>query len=322
MRKRLLAAMLAALMLGASALAEVYSGSTVADRSIRIEVEGELAETCVRVGEQVAAGDLLATVETTGVFAAQDGTVASIEVQAGDEVDGTVMEIAPMARYRIYCTVEKAYDSAQSMLVHSGETLYIRCTTDGTHRGIGTVTQIEGSEYQLLTTAGELYVGETVYLYRDSDFSSAQRVGIGTVVGNETQVYEGAGKVSRICVSEGEAVQRGELLYEIWTGSSEEILATQDSIVVSVPSAEDPAFELVPLDALCVELTLDETAAAALEVGDEVALVYAGDPEEQLYPGTVAYIARTSQEGGYVVRIEPQESPQRIGQSVQVHVGS
>lgn len=322
MRKRLLAALLAALMLGASALAEVYSGSTVATRSIRIEVEGVLAETCVRVGEQVEAGDLLATVKTTGVFAAQDGTVASIELQAGDDAEGVVMEIAPTARYRIYCTVEKAYAPTESMLVHSGETLYIRCTADGTHRGIGTVVQIEGSEYQLLTTAGELYVGETVYLYRDADFSSDQRVGIGTVVANDTHVYEGQGRISRICVSEGEAVQRGELLYEICTGPEEEILASEDGIVISVPGAEDSAFELAPLDALCVELTLDETAAAAIQAGDEAALMYAGDQEEKLYPGTVVYVARTAQEDGYVVRIEPEELPLRIGQSVQVRVGS
>lgn len=322
MCKKLLAALLAALMLGTSALAEVYAGSTVAARSIRIAVEGELAETCVRVGEQVEAGDLLATVRITGVFAAQDGTVASIGLQAGDEADGTVMEIAPTALYRIYCTVEEAYASAESMLVHSGETLYIRCTTDGTHRGIGTVAQIEGSTYQLLTTAGELYVGETVYLYRDADFSTAQRVGIGTVVANDTQIYEGQGTISRICVSEGEAVQRGELLYEICTGPESEILATESAIVVRVPDAEDAAFELAPLDALCVELTLDETAAAAMQPGDEVGLVYAGDPEEQLCPGTVVYVARATGADGYVVRIQPEESPRRVGQSVQVHVGS
>lgn len=326
MSKRWLAAIIAAFMLGSTALAETYQGSTAAAYSVRVEVDGELDEVLVQAGAWVKAGEVLATVKSEAVYAEQDGTVARIQVEAGAEADGTVMEVAPVSLYRIYCTVEEAYSAAENMLVHSGETLYVRCTADGTHRAVGLVTQIEGAQYQLLTTGGELYVGETVYLYRDADFSSDQRVGIGTVIANAAQVYEAQGRIREICVSEGEYVERGEKLYEISTGAQDEICADVSGIVTQVPGgegAEESAFVLVPEEALWVELQLDEVDAAEMQTGDAVGLIYAGDSQEQLWPGTIAQIARTSEEsdGTFTVFIAPETPPQRLGQTVQVRTG-
>ena len=198
MHKILLAGVLAVCMLTSAALAEVYQGTVAASSEIQVAAasDGILEALNAEAGSTVSKGDVLGALRTTRVFASQDGTVASIRLLEGEEADGTVMEIYPVERYQIYCTVDKAYQSAESTLVRPGERVYIKCTYNGTHRGVGIITQIDGDEYRVLAIGGELYVGETVYLYRDEDFSTKQRVGIGTVVTNDTEIYEAEGKLA------------------------------------------------------------------------------------------------------------------------------
>ena len=186
------------------ALAEYYEGKTAALSTVTVcaEADGKIEAVRVLEGQRVAAGEALFRLRSERTFSSQDGTVSLVSVKEGDKVSGSVLEIMPVERYTIHCTVAKAYQSAASTLIHSGETVYMKCTADGTHRAIGTVSQIDGSEYRVLTLGGELYVGETVYLYRDGDFTAAQRVGIGTVVVSDTGSMKPAA-LSRLCVAAG-----------------------------------------------------------------------------------------------------------------------
>ena len=191
-----------------AALAEVYAGSTVPLNTLTLRAEtGGVVETAIEAGVRVEAGDTLLQTKPDRTFATQDGTVSLVYAEAGDTADGAVLELMPVQRYTVHCTVDRAYQSAASTRVRSGETLYIRCTTDGTHRAMGTVAKIDGSEYRVYTLAGELYVGETVYLYRDADFTAAERVGIGTVVVSDTEVYEAEGTLSLLRVAPGDTVE-------------------------------------------------------------------------------------------------------------------
>lgn len=327
MLKRILVLGLAALLAAPAALAEACSGTVAAASTLRVEAEAgaAVAEILTVPGARVSAGDALATLDATRVFATQDGVVARLQAEAGDRADGTVLEISPTSRYKIYCTVDEAYASAETMLVHSGEALYIRCTADGTHRATGIVTQIDSGEFQLLTTGGELYVGETVYLYRDADFSARTRVGIGTVVANNAEAYAASGVLRQICVEAGETVERGELLYSYAETDAAELISPVDGIVLETAasdSAEDggAAFTIVPLDALCVELQLAEDVAAGLQTGDAVAVCYASDPEETLVPGAVSQIFALEEDGLYTVRIQPETCPEQLGLSATVYL--
>ena len=319
MRKRILALLLAALLAAGSALAEVCSGQTVAASTLRVEAEdGEtLLETSVQTGAQVSAGDLLASLATTRVFASQDGTAVRLQAAEGDRVHGAVLEIAPVSPYTIYCTVDGARSTPETMLVHAGETLYVRCTADGTHRAVGVVTRIDGEAYRLCVTGGELYIGETVYLYRDADFSSGQKVGVGTVISSETEVYESTGTLLRLCVEEGAYVERGELLYEYVSGERDALVSPVDGVVLE---ANETGFTLAPLAEICVEVQVDEAVAARLQTGDPVTLVYAADPEETPVPGTILRISRVAQDGLCTVRIASETAPMRIGLSVEVRL--
>lgn len=329
MLKKLLAGLLAMAFISAPALAEVYAGTTVATRTVPVTAEaaGVLQSLNAEIGMQVSRGDVLAEYRTEKVFASQDGTIARIQASEDEEISGTVLELRPVSRYTIHCTVDGAYDSVANGLVHSGEQLYVYCTANGTHRGTATVTQIDADVYLAEATGGTLYVGETVYLYRSDEFKSVYRVGKGTVVASDVEVYESEGKIAKLHVSQGEFVQRGELLYEIISGGEIQIEAPESGILTAraVSAGEEvqsgqALFAIAPLEDICVEIQADESAAARIRIGDSAALSYAADAEERLVPGEVISVSRIPEDGSYAVRIRPEEAPAYLGMTVAVRI--
>ena len=329
MLRRLAGLSLALLLMAAPALAEVFEGRTVALSTMAIvaPTSGILEKSDIQVGKRVEAGETLAELRSTKGFSNQDGSVTLIYAQEGDSVSGSLLEIMPVERYTVYCTVDKAYQSAESTLVHAGETVYIKCTADGTHRAVGVITQIDGEEYRVLTIGGELYVGETVYLYRDEDFTTAQRVGIGTVVVSGTQAYEAEGKLTRLHVSEGDYVERGQLLYELDGGS---LLAETGGIITSVNVQpgdrvveDDVVAEMVAKDAVGVEIQVDENTVAKIQIGSVAQMTFSGQEEEDAASGIVVGISAIADSGQYSVRIQPEtDAALSLGMSVEVRVDS
>ena len=307
---RKLTVLLLMLLMIPAALAEVYEGTTTALSTVTVtaDVTGDVDSVNVRPGDLVQVGDALATLGSEPIFASSDGYVSLINGNEGDDLDGTLLEVMPLERYQIHCTVDKAYQSADATLVHSGETLYVRCTADGTHRAVGIVTLVEGSEYRVLTLGGELYVGETVYLYRDADFTTDQRVGIGTVVVNDTQAYAASGVLTRLCVQEGDVVERGQLLAEIGGGI---VHAPATGIVTSVSVQAGDAVEegqvlaeVVPDGQVCVSLQVNEAEAAHVKPGQSTELTLPDG--ETILSGSVIDCAWATENGAYTVRILPE----------------
>lgn len=325
MLKRWATLLLALISLAVPALAEVYTGTTAALSTVTVRAgdAGAVATAQAAVGQRVEAGQALVRMRSERTFASQDGTVSLVSADVGDAVSGEVLELAPTQRYTIHCTVDSAYKSAESRLVHSGERVYAKCTHDGTHRAIGIVTQIDGAEYRVLTLGGELYVGETVYLYRDDAFTAARRVGIGTVVVSDTEIYEAEGELTLLRVSEGDRVERGQLLYATGGG---EITAPVGGIVTALNcgagdavEADQAVAEIVPDDAVGVEIMVDETEAARIGVGDRVALTFAGYEDEDAAPGTVVDVSGIADSSQYTVYIRPEtDAALPLGMHVEV----
>lgn len=309
---RKLTALIAALMLCACASAEVYSGVTAAlsTQAVTTQVGGTLTSAAVPVGARVEAGDALLTLSESRVFAEADGSVSLIAADAGEDVSGTVLEVMPTRRYVIHCTVEKAYQSAESTLVHDGETVYARCTQDGTHRAVGTLCAVDGSSFRVLTLGGALYVGETVYLYRDADFTASQRIGIGTVLENDTVAYAGEGTLTALCVQAGDTVERGQLLYALDGGS---VTAPVAGIVTAIDvqpgdsvAKSQAVATIVPDGQVCVQFTVDEAGAARIAAGDAAQLTLASDPDAEPIAGRVIDCAWVAADGAYTVRVLPE----------------
>lgn len=329
MKRKTAACILALMLLTSGALAEIHEGKIVAGTTVCVETEasGILETVLTEVGQTVSAGDTMGILRANKVFAQQDGTVALCNASDGEHIDGTVLEIAPESRYTIYCTTDKAYSSPESTLVHCGEQVYIRCTVDGTHRGVGVITGIDGAEYQVEVSGGELYVGETVYLYRDEAFTKSQRVGIGTVVTSDPIAYEAEGTVLKMHVSEGEFVQRGELLYTWLDADQAQITAPLSGIVLEMPAAQGEPLEagqvvciIADPSQLQIELLLSETEAASVRPGDAVRFILASDPEETPHSAQVTSVSAAELDGTYAVRISSSDIPPYIGMSVQVEV--
>lgn len=328
MFKKILVVGLCLAFVSVGALAEVYGGTTVArnERAITASAAGVIEEMHIRVGGTVKEGDLVAQMHTTKVFADQDGTVVRIHAKAGSGISGSVLEISPISRYTIYCTTDEAYDATDNDLIHCGETLYLSCTYNGTHRGSGIVYAIDNETYMVEAVAGEFYVGETVYLYRDAEYSYKQRVGIGTVVSSDTELYEASGRISEIYVSEGEYVEKGELLYELFEGDEIDTLADTEGVITacnvnvgdSVQKGQTLAF-VAPYEEICVAVQIDEAQAGDVSVGDEVILNYACD-EDTLYTGSITEISGIAEDGGITVYIASDVQINYIGISVNVRI--
>ena len=325
MWKKVMTAVLA-LLLTAAASAEVYEGRTAALCVQEVYAEGTAETICAEVGQTVSEGEALLTLRTQKVFATQNGTVARVLAAEGETVDGAVLEIAPKTLYTVYCTAEGAYASAETGLLHPGEMVYLRCSVDGTHRAVGVVTNPDGDEYRVETVGGELYVGEVVKLYRDADFSSNQCVGVGTVLSTETEEYSAEGTVVRLYVSEGDVVERGQMLYELCASEETAAVAPVSGVVTAISAApggelrlDEAVAAIVRNEDIRVEIDVDETQAATLRPGDRVALTFVADSDGETAMGTIEEILCIAENSAYRAYIVPDETDGlRIGQSVTV----
>lgn len=337
--KKLLSLCLCALCLTGVARAEIALSGTVAARetaAVTANTGGSVEEVFVRAGDRVEAGDVVATVALTGVYAPADGTVRGIMAGAGDSAGETVLSIAPMSKYTVTADISDAYDSAANKHVTVGETVYMECSRDGSHVAVGRVVKAEGSAYTVEVTGGELYMEEKVYIYRDEDHSSSARIGSGTVSRTAELAVSGTGRVAELYVSEGERVERGQLLFTCVEADTVEdallggeIRSTASGVVASVAAQAgqqaavgSTVLTVYPTEGFCVELSVEEADLAAVNVGDSVRLSFDFDAEGALTcEGTVTEISYLgeSTEAGTVytawVDFDPPEDV-RLGMTV------
>ena len=154
----------------------------------------------LRAGTRIQIGSPVAEMAVTKVMASEDGVVTGIFAEPGDSAEQTVLYLAPVSRFTVSATVSKAYSSPETKYVLPGETVYIKCAKDGSHKAVGTITAVDGSAYTVETTAGELYMEETVYIYRSPTYLSKTCIGSGTVSRTDVLSVSGTGSLIRMCV--------------------------------------------------------------------------------------------------------------------------
>ena len=247
-----------------------------------------------------------------------------------------MLSIAPLSKYTVTADISDAYDSAANKHVTVGETVYMECSRDGSHVAVGRVVKAEGSAYTVEVTGGELYMEEKVYIYRDEEHSSSARIGSGTVSRTAELAVSGTGRVAEMYVSEGEAVERGQLLFTCVEADTVEdallggeIRSTASGVVASVAAQAgqqtavgSTVLTVYPTESFCVELSVEEADLAAVNVGDIVRLSFDFDAEGALTcEGTVTEISYLgeSTEAGTVytawVDFDPPEDV-RLGMTV------
>lgn len=305
--------------LPAAALADAaYDGTVVSAGAVGVLAPygGTVGTVYVSQGDEVALGDSLAQVITTKVYAQTDGTVNGLFGQAGDNAEdvaarsGAVLYIAPSHKYTITADIQKAYNNSDNKYVNIGETVYMKSLyTSRDNEAVGVITAVDGTTYTVETTQGELMMEETVVLFRSADYATTTRIGRGTVSRTAEVAVTGTGSIVYMHVTDGQAVTRGQLLFETVTGMLDGLYATGDTIaadvagIVATVSVEtggtiskgDSVITVYPLVTMQVLVEIDEYDLPDLHEGDAVSVVFSYDETgEQAVTGTVALISHVS----------------------------
>ena len=320
MKTRLILLVLIAVLAVSPALADTWAGTVTASATTEVEIPsaGTLTSLEAEVGETVKAGQIIGAIRETKVFSPVDGTVAALHLETGDSASGTVLEISPVSRYTLTCTAQNYAKTPENALIHSGEQLYVKCTADGTHRAIARVTTINGSAYDAEVIGGELYVGETVFLYRDSKFSNDSLVGKGTVTSHDTVAVSGEGVILKLRVAVGDTVERGQWLFSTASSENTEITIPTDGIITSVNvkigstvEENQSAATIATAITLRVEVSADD--ALRFRKGGTWYYTRNDDPHETHLTCTVQRVLTNETDASATIVLIPEESDLPIG---------
>ena len=290
----LLALILCMMMVSATAEttfeATVVAGTT---DSITAPFGGTIETFSLREGAVLNAGDHIASVETTKVYAPADGKITAVFATPGDSMAtvsqryGSALYITPTRRYSITADIEYAYNSPSNKYINIGETVYIICTNHSNHTAVGEVTAVNGTSFTVETTSGDLLMEETVYVYRSANYSYKTRIGRGTVSRTSEIGVGGEGSLLYLHVQEGQTVSRGDLLFETVSGDLDGLYATSNEIVsgisgiiasVNVHAGSnvqkgETLLTVYPQDQLLLQIEVPEYDLVNLKEGDTVSFI-------------------------------------------------
>jgi len=341
--KKWLSIFLCVFLFSGSALAAgEFEGTVVAGETVSVFAPygGVISRMALRQGELLQVGDEAARIKTTRVLATEEGTVRGVFAKEGDSAAQTVLYLAPVSKYTLSCSIDNAYDKAETKYVAIGEKVYIKCTQDGSHKAEGIITAVSGSNYTVQATAGELYMEETVYLYRTPDYKSSHRVGSGTVNRTEAIPVTGSGSLLKLHVQDGEEVERGQLLFETVEGDIDALVST-DSIIRSTVSGvvaevnmaagqhvnkNDVLFTMHQAQNYQIRFSIPEEELNSVNPGDKAKLYFNwNEDKSEPFDGTVTEVSYVSEEtdgevaySGYI-SFTPDETV-RLGMNVSVIV--
>ena len=167
--------------------------------------------------------------------------------------------------------------------------VYIQCVKDGSHRAEGIVTGVSGSSYTVTTTAGEMYLQESAYIYRSPDYDADSCLGTGVVQRTAEVAVSGTGSILKMYVSDGDTVERGQLLFETVSGSlmglsatgSPEVTSDSAGVVTQVQCSLGQQVQqgatlavLAPRSGYQVAFTIPEDLLSQVAVGDTVEIYF------------------------------------------------
>ena len=319
----LLAAFVACGMTGAAMADNSYVGTIAAGEVVPVQVSygGRLSGITKSAGQLVTEGESLAEVEATLNFAPVEGTISGMYLQEGDKTEdvteryGASLYIEPTNRYIIKATSDKAYNNSENKYIHLGERVYLKCVTDGSHKGTGMVAALTEDGYQIEVTGGDFYIGEKVDAFRKNDYARESCVGRGTVDRAKPVAVKGSGSAVRVHVANGDFVERGELLFETVDGvldglyaPGKQVLSPVSGIISSVEKNNgetiakgDTLMKILPTSSLLVEFDIPESDLFILEEGQKVRMELYWETESgKTYEGEIlriSHINSTVKEG-------------------------
>ena len=307
-----------ALLMG-SASAVSFSGSVTASDTVEVyaPIGGTVESVEVSVGQKVQAGDVIANLETTKVYATEDGVITGVFGEAGDNAEtiaeryGAVMYIEGETVYTISASTDEAYNTTANKFVHVGEEVYLHCYSHGSHTGTGVITSIEGTDYNVNVIEGEFLLGETVSIFRGESTASADRIGRGETNRKNPTAVSGTGSIVALAVQDGDTVQKGDLLFETLDGSFDGLYMSGAQITAdtagtisqlnlsqgSKTEKDSVVAVIYPEGQMRIEAQVSEYNLFEIAVGDpvNVELIWNQDDEVN-YKGTISMISAIAAE--------------------------
>ena len=292
----------AACALAATADAKIVAPDT---EKITAPFAGTLLPFDYETGDSVSANEPLFTLDTTPVYATQAGTVSAVFANVGDDASGVAAHygalavIEPKNALYIDASTDQAYNDADNRYIHAGETLYLKLSND---KGTGVVTSVSGKKYTVEILSGSFDVDDTVRCFRESTTPSDSEVGRGKVTRYaDVQVNANSGRIAAVHVKPGDAVEVGDLLFELVDAQSEKnasrsIAAAKDGVITSMNTASGAQVyrgqllcEVADLSTLELSAEVDELDLNSIAVGDT--LSYTLDAfDGETFTGTVTQI--------------------------------
>lgn len=345
--KKAMVALLAALwvMLGAAVAEESVSEvklegviEAAVEKTILAPYSGVVGDFTASPGDVLASGDALFAIRTTPVYADFDGTVTAVFAQPGDsaasvqERYGALAYMEQTSLYTADCSTTGADSDNENRIVHVGERVYIRSSSNRDRHGEAVVTSVSGKQYTLeVLSEKDMRLGESIKVYRDEDFVSSSCIGSGDLSRVDPKSVTAEGYVLAVHVQPGQQVSRGDLLFEIvpdrlngMRGGDGSVSMPEDGVLLSISAQSGQAIAKdAPMATYCprgqVKLVcaVDEDEIASVEVGDELSVTLDAYDGETL-KGTVVRIAGASVSGegapAFDVTLELEESEHvRIG---------
>lgn len=294
-----------------------FEGVVASDASVRVTapIGGSVADVSLIAGQRVTEGDVLLSLAGEKVYASQSGTVTGVFAAAGDDLDsiasryGAALYIEPEYGFTVSATTDKAYDSAETRLVHIGETVYLSSAASTKLRGNGVVTAVNGTSYTVEIREGDFQLSESVRVYREESLASTSRLGTGSVARVNPVAVTATGSVLKMCVKNGDSVSAGDVLFETldgtWDGlyaAGTDVAAAVSGIVESVSvSAGDTVKKgdtlavIHPDGSLYVSFSVPETDLGSVKEGDSVELEFVWkDDETARIPATITWLSHIS----------------------------
>ena len=256
------------LFLAVPALAQTVSanGTVVCTQTeiISSQSSGTVLQVFGAVGDAIRSGDELIALDTQKVYALQAGTV-HLFGEAGDDAAevsekyGAVAYVESSLCYTISTSTKNAYQTADNLIIHPGESVYLRASENSQHTGTGRVTAVTDTGYTVEVLSGSLQTGESVNIYRSADYNAVSRIGRDTLSLNAPDAYTATGLIVRYHVSEGAQVKKGDLLFETLDGTF-----TGEKTNLTLVTA--------PADGIIASLSLSK--GSQLSAGGSVAEIY------------------------------------------------
>lgn len=290
----------------------IFTGKVEAKDTVTIKAPfgGAVQDFTLQVGDGVSSGDALMALGTTKIYAPYDGTVRGVFAKPGDAASavqnryGALCYIEPAETFLVQATTSNAYNDQENRTLHMGEKLYLSASS-GDREGVGRVITVSGEVYVIEVTEGDLEARDTVNIFRDSDYTSESRVGRGSVTRNEPiAIAAPDGSILSVSVREGSNVKRGDVMFEVVSGTFDALKTTGatvyapvDGVVASIAATggqmankDQPLLTLYTRDTFQLVSTVTELDVQEIAAGDTVKIVLDGLPGSE-YTGTIVAIS-------------------------------